>query len=60
MSSGPERAATYREVFAVAEFRALVGAHLLGSRPSMRFMLGIVDKPKDEPEPDPGNGATHD
>jgi alkylation response protein AidB-like acyl-CoA dehydrogenase len=33
-----------------------VGAHLLGSRPSMRFMLGIVDKPK----PDRGNGATHD
>lgn len=29
MSSGPERAATYREVFAVAEFRALFGAHLL-------------------------------
>jgi hypothetical protein len=29
-----------------------VGAHLLGSKPSMRFMLGIVDKPKTESEPD--------
>ena len=29
-----------------------VGAHLVGARPSMRFMLGIVDKPKTDVQPD--------